>query len=166
MFIKNGKHYAFIRNGKMYALVRKIRQYWKTTQSGTSKTYYCYYYDPYGDGSSGVFYFFEKIPNSTGEYYIYPHVGKDSMPTSTSECLWPDASSSDPLNNPIYGQRFLVNVTQIDETTVVIHGLADSNTNTVTRYASGDFAETTTVTETIPGTANDYTSYTDALKYY
>lgn len=154
MFVKNGKYYAFIRNGKMYALVRKIRQYWKTTQTETVQNYYCYQEPVYG-----IRLYSEQEITTAGVYWGYSHWNTTDSPTSKNDFIEPDPNNTSTTRQSV---RHQFTVTGFVDNNVIIEG-SDVNYDRASQY---DFTENVTITETVPGTANDYTSYTDALKYY
>lgn len=135
---------------KPYAITTRARKYFKEVTKEVSETWRCYSHE---------------VATDTPIYY---HVSPDSNDTNayvsnSANMMFDMASSVDGLI-----ASTTVKVYSVTDTILILANTDDGSVNSqsLTRYTAGDLTETTTTTETIEGTADDYDYYKDIVKSY
>lgn len=135
---------------KPYAITTRARKYFKEVTKEVSETWRCYSHEVATD--TPIYYYVSPDSNDTNAYV-----------SNSANMMFDMASSVDGLI-----ASTTVKVYSVTDTILILANTDDGSVNSqsLTRYTAGDLTETTTTTETIEGTADDYDYYEDNTKSY
>lgn len=135
---------------KPYAITTRARKYFKEVTKEVSETWRCYSHEVATD--TPIYYYVSPDSNDTNAYV-----------SNSANMMFDMASSVDGLI-----ASTTVKVYSVTDTILILANTDDGSVNSqsLTRYTAGDLTETTTTTETIEGTADDYDYYKDIVKSY
>lgn len=135
---------------KPYAITTRAWKYFKEVTKEVSETWRCYSHEVATD--TPIYYYVSPDSNDTNAYV-----------SNSANMMFDMASSVDGLI-----ASTTVKVYSVTDTILILANTDDGSVNSqsLTRYTAGDLTETTTTTETIEGTADDYDYYKDIVKSY